>query len=181
MLDYSTLRTINAFAARYDYDASYMKHMLIVSPSAFFKFAALTELAQHREAAPEEALYAAKLVGALAEDCGSCMQLVVNMAREAHVSSACIEAVLTRDRAAMTADTTLGFEFADALVRRAVNEDQARAAVREKWGEAGVIDLTLATQVGRVYPMIKAGLGFAKSCQRVKIGDHPVDVVKAAA
>ena len=171
-------RGLKAFSIRYGYDASYMSHMLNVSPSAFMKFAAMMKLAQHNEAAPKEAMSAAKLVGALAEDCGPCVQLAVDMAREAGVPPGSLEAVLTRDRAAMDADTLLGFLFADTLVRRAPEEDAARDAVRAEWGEAAVIDLTLAVQIGRVFPMVKAGLGYAKACQRIQVGDQPVDVVK---
>ncbi|MDJ0949476.1 MAG: hypothetical protein QNJ94_11195 [Alphaproteobacteria bacterium] len=174
-------RQLKAFSDRYDYDVTYMEHMLDVSPDAFFKFAGLTELAQHREAAPTEAFYAAKLVGALAEDCGPCVQLVVDMAREAGLSPGSIEGVLTRNFAKMDVDTALGFRFAEALVGRTPDLDDARDVVRAQWGEAAVIDLTLGTQIGRVFPMVKAGLGFAKSCQRVQIDDHPVDVVKEAA
>ena len=36
-------RALKAFSARYDYDVSYMNHMLNVSPAAFFKFAGLTK------------------------------------------------------------------------------------------------------------------------------------------
>ncbi len=174
-------RALAAFGKRYDYDVGYMEHMLTVSPAAFFKFGGLTKVAQHREAAPKEAFYAAKLVGALGEDCGPCVQLNVNMAVEAGVSATCIEAVLTRNLAAMDVDTLLGFRFADALVRRAPEEDEAREVVRLQWGDAGVLDLALATQIGRVFPMVKAGLGFAKTCQRVQLDAHDVDIVKAAA
>ncbi len=181
MRQFFARRALKAFGARYGYDVTYMGHMLNVSPAAFFKFAALTKAALHREAAPKPAFYAAKIVGALAEDCGPCVQLAVDMAEEAGMSPTCIEAVLTRNRADMDVDTLLGFRFADALVRRAPEEDDAREVVRGQWGEAAVIDLTLATQVGRIFPMVKAGLGFSKTCRRVHIGDRRVDVVKAAA
>jgi len=181
MLRFFAERGLKAFSERYAYDVSYMRHMLKVSPAAFFKFAKLTELSQHCEAAPKDALFAAKLVGAVTEDCGPCVQIAVNMAREAGVDPAQIEAVLKRDRAAMNEDAALGFQFADAVVRRAPSEDEVRDAVRTQWGEAAVIDLTLAVQIGRVYPMVKAGLGFAKTCGRVSIDDAPVDVVKEAA
>ncbi len=181
MLRFFAERALKSFSDRYDYDVSYMRHMLKVSPSAFFKFAKLTALSQHCEAAPKDALFAAKLVGAVAEDCGPCVQFAVNMAREAGVDPEQIEAVLKRDRAAMSADTALGFQFADAVVHRAPSEDEVRDVVRTQWGEAAVIDLTLAVQIGRIYPMVKAGLGFSKTCGRVRIDDAPVDVVKEAA
>lgn len=181
MRQFFARRALGAFASRYNYDVTYMDHMLSVSPAAFFKFAALTKVALHREAAPKPAFYAAKIVGALAEDCGPCVQLAVDMAEEAGIPATSIEAVLTRNRSDMDVETLLGFRFADALVRRAPEEDDAREVVRAQWGEAAVVDLTLATQIGRIFPMVKAGLGFSKTCRRVRIGERPVDVVKAAA
>ncbi len=181
MLNFFAERGLKEFSERYDYDVSYMRHMLNTSQGAFFKFSKLTDLAQHCEAAPKQALFAAKLVGAVAEDCGPCVQLVVNMAREAGVAHDQIEAILMRDRSAMNGDTALGFNFADAIVRREPYNDEVREAVRASWGDAGVLDLTLAVQIGRVFPMIKAGLGYAKECARVSIDDRPVEVVKAAA
>ena len=60
-------------------------------------------------------------------------------------------------------------------------EDEFRDAVRAEWGQKGVIDLTLALQMGRMFPMVKAGLGYAKECRRVAVGGNNVDVVKQAA
>ncbi|GJL93833.1 MAG: hypothetical protein DHS20C05_02380 [Hyphococcus sp.] len=178
MLKFFAERGLKDFSDRYDYDVSYMRHMLEISPAAFLKFSKLTELAQHCDAAPVDALFAAKLVGAVTEDCGPCVQLVVNMAREAGVEPAQIEAILKRDHNGMNADAALGFCFADAIVRRAPFEDEVRNDVRASWGEAGIIDLTMAVQIGRVFPMVKAGMGFAKECRRVTIDDTPIDVIK---
>jgi hypothetical protein len=174
-------RTLRAFAKRYGYDVSYLEMMLNVSPSAFFKFAPLMKAAAHRESVPADASFAAKIVGALAEDCGPCTQLVVDMALEAGMAKDQIEAVLRRDPRAMNEATTLGFRFADTVVRRAAEEDEFRDAVRDQWGQKGVIDLTLALQMGRMFPMVKAGLGYAKECRRVTVSGHNVDVVKQAA
>jgi alkylhydroperoxidase family enzyme len=181
MFEFLAKKKLAQFESHYRYDATYMHRMLEISPSAFFKYAKLMDVAAHRESAPVEAFYAAKLVGALAEDCGPCTQLCVDMAMEAGVSDDQIEAVLTRNRMAMNETTALGYAFADAVVRRSENEDEAREAVRAQWGDKGVIDLTLGVQIGRIFPMVKAGLGYAKTCQRVRIGKGAVDVVKEAA
>jgi hypothetical protein len=104
------------------------------------------------------------------------------MALEAGMPKDQIEAVLRRDPRAMNEATTLGFRFADAVVRRAAEvEDEFRDAVRAQWGPKGIIDLTLALQMGRMFPMVKAGLGYAKECRRVTVGGNNVDVVKQAA
>ena len=175
-------RTLRAFAKRYGYDVSYLLMILNHSPAAFFKFAPLMKAAAHREVVPIDASFTAKIVGALAEDCGPCTQLVVDMAMEAGMPKDQIEAVLRRDVRAMNEATTLGFRFADAVVRQAAEAgDEFRDAVRAQWGPKGVIDLTLALQMGRMFPMVKAGLGYARECRRVAVGGNNVDVVKQAA
>ena len=174
-------RMLRATARRYGYDTSYLEMLLKESPSAFFKFARLMKAASHREAVPVDASFAAKIVGALAEDCGPCTQLVVDMALEAGMPKDQIEAVLRRDPRPMNDATTLGFRFADAVVRRSADDDEFRDAVRAQWGQKGVIDLTLSLQMGRMFPMVKAGLGYAKECRRVIVDGQNVDVVKQAA
>jgi len=174
-------RMLRATSKRYGYDTSYLEMMLQESPSAFFKFASLMKAAAHREVVPVDASFAAKLVGALAEDCGPCTQLCVDMALEAGMARDQIEAVLRRDTSAMNSATILGFRFADAVARRSADDDEHRDAVRARWGEKGVIDLTLALQMGRMFPMVKAGLGYAKACRRVSVDGHDVDVIKQAA
>ena len=174
-------RMLRATSKRYGYDTSYLEMMLTESPSAFFKFASLMKAAAHREVVPVDASFAAKLIGALAEDCGPCTQLCVDMALGAGMSRDQIEAVLRRDTSAMNDATILGFRFADAVARRSADDDEHRDAVRARWGEKGVIDLTLALQIGRMFPMVKAGLGYAKECRRVSVDGHDVDVIKQAA
>jgi hypothetical protein len=75
----------------------------------------------------------------------------------------------------------LGFRFADAVLRRSGGDDACRDAVRARWGEKGVIDLTMALQIGRMFPMVKAGLGYARECRQVSVDGHNIDVIKQAA
>ena len=174
-------RMLRATSKRYGYDTSYLEMMLKESPSAFFKFARVVKASAHREVIPVETSFAAKLVGALAEDCGPCTQLVVDMALEAGMPEDQIEAVLRRDLHSMNGTTILGFRFADAVVCRSADDEELRDAVRSRWGQKGVIDLTMALQMGRMFPMVKSALGYAKECRRVTVSGHNVDVVKQAA
>jgi hypothetical protein len=181
MRSFFARRALRAASKRYGYDTSYLDYMLKESPSAFFKFAALMKAAAHREAVPPDASFAAKIAGAMAEDCGPCVQLGIDMALEAGMAKDQIEAVVRRDTGAMTASTRLGFQFAEAVVSRAANADQHLDAVRARWGEKGVIDLAMALQMGRLFPMLKAALGYARECRRVTVDGQQVDVVKQAA
>lgn len=172
---------LRAWAKRFDYEIGYMEHMLDVSPAAFFKFQKIMSPAQHRAAADAYAYYAAKLIGAVTEDCGPCAQLVVTMARQAGLDDGEIVAVLEGDVARMRPETRLGYDFARSTVDRSTDADAARAAVQARWGEKAVIDLTFAVAFGRVFPMVKAGLGYARSCQRVFVGAQRIDVASKAA
>ena len=51
-----------------------------------------------------------------------------------------------------------------------------RDAIRARWGEKGVIELAMALQVGRIFPMLKLALGFARECRRISVAGDQVDV-----
>jgi alkylhydroperoxidase family enzyme len=174
-------RLLRRYSKHYGYDTSYLEMLLKESPAAFFKFAPLMKASRHREVVPIEASFAAGITGAKAEDCGPCAQLVVDMALEAGVPKDQIEAVVRRDVRAMNDDVVLAFRFADAIARRSADEDEHRDAIRAQWGQKGVIDLTFALQMGRMFPMVKAALGYAKECRRISVGGKQIDVVKQAA
>jgi alkylhydroperoxidase family enzyme len=172
---------IRSFGKRYDYDIGYMLLLLDETPSLMNAFNGLSKLSGYRKKAPVEAYIAAKLTGVGAEDCGPCLQLAVDMAREDGVAGSLIEAILAGDEGSMCTDSALGFRFASAILARSDDEDAARAAVRNAYGEAAVVELTLATQINRVFPMVKRGLGYDKSCNRITVGGRQIDVVRDAA
>jgi alkylhydroperoxidase family enzyme len=181
MRSFFARRILRVTSKRYGYDTSYLDHLLTESPAAFFKFAAVAKAAAHREVVPVDARFAAKITGAVAEDCGPCVQLTIDMALEAGMPKDQVEAVVRRDTGAMNASTRLGFQFANAVASHAADADQYRDAVRAQWGEKGVIDLAMALQIGRLFPMLKAALGYAKECRRVTVDGYRVDVIKQAA
>lgn len=172
-------RAIKKFAERYNYNADYMYHMLDVAPAAFAKFAPLSRVAAHRDVLPAETAAAAKIRGAMAEDCGPCAQLSIDMAREAGVDESQIAAIVQQDVEAMQETTALGFHFAMAVLANTPQVTICRDAVRAKWGDQGVVELTLALQISRVFPMLKAGLGYAESCQRLQSGTQQFDMIRA--
>lgn len=181
MFSWIARRILRSMSERYGYDTSYLEFMLKASPAAFFKFAPVMIASTHRQVVPVDASFAAKITGAMAEDCGPCAQLVVDMALEAGMAKDQIEAVVRRDRKAMNAETALGFGFADAVAHRSPDEDDCREAVRTRWGDKGVIDLSMALQMGRTFPMMKAALGYARECRRVSVDGREINVIKQAA
>lgn len=165
---------IAGFARAFNYDVSYMNHMVDVSPRAFMRFAKVMDLSQHSEDAPADALYAAKLAALLHEDCGPCTQLVTQMAQQAGVRDETLRAILTGNTAAMGADAALAWKFARASLAHSLDADPLRAEIEKRWGQRAVLTLSLAITSARMYPTLKYALGYGHACTRVRVGNDEV-------
>jgi hypothetical protein len=162
-------RFITGMEKDWSYDASYMREILAVSPWTFLKFAMLTAVVPRRDA-PAAALAAAGLVGTLTEDCGPCTQISVDMAAKAGVRPEILRAILAGDEAAMGENAALAYRFARASLERRLEEaDALRDEVVRRWGQKGLVALTLALTTARMYPTVKYALGHGKSCSRVMV------------
>jgi AhpD family alkylhydroperoxidase len=170
---------IEAIVRRNGGDAGYLLNLHAISPRALRRLGAAARMLEHREAVPVDAAYAAQLVGALAEGCGSCVQIHVDMARKAGVGDEQIAAILQNGSA--SADVALAMRFARAIMSRSADEEPARQTVRTRWGDKGVVDLTIATQTSRFLSMLKRGFGYATECGPLIIGGRNVTPVREAA
>lgn len=177
MIDFLANRLIGIMEKRLNSDLRYLRVLNAASPRGFDRFLKATALARHCEAVPIAVSHAARLTATAFEDCGPCVQIAVGEARAAGMADEVVRAILEANPAALPGDAALAYNFARSILTRAVAVDEARQAVRARWGEKGVVDLTMATQASRLYPMIKLGLGYAGACQQVRVG--PALVVPA--
>jgi hypothetical protein len=174
-------RQLTAMERRWSYDASYMRELLAVSPWKFLKFGLVASLGRGRSA-PREALAAAGIVGTLAEDCGPCTQIGVDMATEAGVPPKVLRALLAGDEAGMGADAALAWRFARAsLARDMTLADPLRDEILGRWGLAGLVDIALALTTARLYPTLKYALGHGKACSRIVVAGEAVTAAPPAA
>ena len=161
---------VSRFEQHYDYDMSYAHEMLDISRSAFLRFSAVSKMASHNEGVPAAALFAAKIVATLAEDCGPCTQLVVKMAEEARVSAAVVRAVVEGDESHMGDEARIGWRFARAVLAHNAQADALRAEIRQRWGDKALVSFALAIAASRMFPTMKYALGHGKACQRINVG-----------
>lgn len=170
---------VGRFARRYDYDVSYMRELIEADPAAFLAFSKVQGLGGYAKA-PKAAIVAAKLVGTLAEDCGPCTQIVVQMGEEQGVAPGVLKAILTGDEAGMGADAALAWKFARASLARDMDKaDPLRDEVVARWGKKGLATLALAIASARVYPTVKYALGHGKTCSRVQVKGEAVSPLAA--
>lgn len=172
-------RQLARFEKTFGYDAGYLHRVIDASPRAAFKFNLFQTMAQHREEVPQDAWFAAKLAGALSEDCGPCTQLCVDMAVKAGVAPQEFAALLRGDIEKAGPNAALAFRYATAVAENGDVLDLVEAA-RTRFGERGLVSLCFAVASARVYPTLKRGLGYGASCQKIVAGDETIAMRKAA-
>ncbi|HKU42009.1 MAG TPA: hypothetical protein VJR89_27815 [Polyangiales bacterium] len=172
-------RQLDAFDRDYRYDTSYLRELVDIDLGAFLRFARATKLSRYRRDLPLAVWHAAKLTGAMAEDCGPCSQLVVTMAERDGVDAKLLRAVARGDLGALGDDVRLGVEFARAVLERDVRGDALREQVVARWGRQALVSLAFAVVSARMYPTLKYALGFGRTCSRLVVGGEPIAVHRA--
>ncbi len=147
----------------------YLRHILRVSLPSFFKFIRIIPLAKYRKILPPGPYHVARLVATRDEDCGTCVQIEVNLARESGVAREHLQAVLDRRPVDLPEELSDVYRFAEGVVTASGQEDTLRQKLRERYGEAGLVELALALASCRVFPITKRALGYAVHCSAVTI------------
>lgn len=148
----------------------YLREMSRDARGAFFKFAKFPAIAGYRKKLPAAALTVGSLVASRSADCGTCLQIGVNLARAEGVSPEIIRAVL--DRRPQDLDPPLAdiYHFASSVVDEVpADEETLRARIVERFGKEAFIELAMALATTRVFPHLKRAMGHAVSCSKIEI------------
>ena len=168
MLRWLIRRKLDSEEKKLGASVDYLRHISDVSPAAFLRFASILPLANSRKTLPKEPWFVAQLVALSHEDCGTCLQIGVNLARQAGVESAVIHAVLDGDEDQLPHDLADVARFTKSILT--VNDDDdLRQKMRKRYGERGLIELAYAIASSRIPPTVKRTLGYAKSCSLVPV------------
>lgn len=148
----------------------YLREMARDARGAFFKFARFPAIAGYRKKLPKEAMAVGTLVAARSCDCGPCVQISVNLARNEGVSSDLIRTVLDRRPEDLDPPLADVYHFASSVVDEVpADEETLRARIVERFGREAFVELAMATATTRVFPNLKRALGHAISCSKVEI------------
>ncbi len=178
MLRWFLRRQLAAFERTWNYDAGYMHEMVDVDPRAVLAFGRLQAISRYRKGVPPAAYFAAGIVAVMAEDCGPCTQLAIDMAQQDGVEPAVLRAVVVRDVTAMPYEVALAVRFAEATLRHVPKADDLREEVVRQFGKRGLITLSFVILSARTYPTLKYALGHGRTCTRLAIGGEKVPVLR---
>ena len=166
-------RVVRAGERRVDVPMDYLRRIARASRGAFAKFGMFLPLASHRQHAPREVWHLARLAATQVQDCGTCVQVVVNDARRDGVPAATLRAALQPDRAAaedaLTDDELLALRYGRAVAERSPEVETVVQSVQTRWGERVLVELALAVAAVHVFPIVKRGMGMAVACARVTV------------
>src|SRR5262249_9212361 len=85
MLRWLLLPQIAAFERAWNYAASYMNEVIDGDPRAMRAFGKLQAISSYRKGVPPAAYFATGIAAVMAEDCGPCTQLAIDMAQQGAV------------------------------------------------------------------------------------------------
>jgi alkylhydroperoxidase family enzyme len=168
MLRWLINKRLNAAEKKLGVPIDYMRHIAKMSLPAFFKFVRFMPLAEYRKKLPVEAYHLARLVAVQKEDCGTCVQIEINLAQHDGVSTNWLQAALEGKLETLPRELANVCRFTEAVVTQR-DDMELREAMRQQYGEEGLVELALAIAACRVFPTTKRALGYATSCSRVKV------------
>ncbi len=176
MIGYLLHKYVAAFERKYNYDAAYLHELADISPRDFYGFAKVQMTLQSKHHAPNDALQAAAIGGALVEDCGPCVQIASDRAVEAGMSR--------RDHQSRFFPVSQPDPMRNSVsIMRARCWTAARTCgrtapetIEARWSKRGLIALTFMAMAARNFPVIKRALGHARTCQSVRVGNADIVV-----
>jgi len=178
MIRWFLRRQIAAFERSWNYDASYIHELIDADPRAAMAFGKVIGLSRYRKDIPAAPHYAAGIVAVMAEDCGPCTQLTIDMAEREGVDPAILRAVVARDFAAMPYEVALAARFAEKTLQRAAEADDLREEVLRVWGRRGLVSLACVITAARLFPTMKYALGHGHACTRLRVGGETRPVLR---
>jgi hypothetical protein len=167
--DLPELAAIQAREAELGVPLDYQRDMAAAAPGSSLRLLEIARLARQDQSVPPQVAAMAALGAMIAEDCGECLQIQVNLAAKAGIERRHIKAALDNKLTELPADLKLGFCFG-----RVVSENdpmllEKGAAVEARFGRKALVDLAMAVALARFYPSVKRALGYSRSCSATPI------------
>ena len=161
-------RMINRVEKKLGVSTDESRYLLDKSMSSFLAFSTVQTWVDRHPHVPNGVYYAAKIAAYREEDCGTCLQIAVNLARAAGVPSDLVRAAANGRVEALPAHMQEAYRFGGMQANRE-DDDELRERFRARYGDEGLIELGMGIASARMFPAFKRTLGFAKSCAMVKV------------
>lgn len=170
MLGFLVRRKIRSTEKKLGEPLDYLREMFADAPGAFWTFAKVAKASGYRNKLPAAPFHVARLVAVKHQDCGPCVQTCVNLAKADGVDPAVLKAAYHGRVDDLPESLRDVYRFAELVASGSSGEeDEYRDRLRAVFGDEAMVELALAIALCQTFPILKRGLGHAKSCSLVKV------------
>jgi hypothetical protein len=166
------LKLIDAIERRTRQSMNYLRRIHEDSPAALWKFLWFLPLCGHGSDSEWEILSVARIAACRHEDCGACLQIVVDDALARGVDPSIVDAAARGNLTALSQRNGLVHRFAEAIAQVNPEAELLRQTLDRELPDRLMTHLALAIATARVFPTIKRAMGYSTSCSiRLEISD----------
>ena len=146
----------------------YLRTIADTSGAAFTRWMLAMPAAQYRKRAPLDAWHLARLGATVAQDCGTCVQVIVTVAQRDGVAATTLRQALD-DPDRLYDDARAAYRFGHSVASQADDVLDHVAAVEALFGHQVHVELAMAVATCHLFPVVKRGLGQALACSMVTV------------
>lgn len=140
----------------------YMRDIAAHAPAAFRLLGRVSQLGQSLK--PSHAAHLAGLGAAMHDDCGTCVQIHINLARQDGVSEDTLRRAVMGEAGTLPPPLAEAFRFGEAVAANDPEMHEVRETLEAALGKRAVFEMAVGIGFARFYPTVKRALGHAKSC-----------------
>ena len=142
----------------------YMREVAANAPAAFRILCRVGQLGQSLKPADRHAAHLAGLGAAMHDDCGTCVQIHINLARQDGVAEDVLRRAVMGEAGTLPSPLAEAFRFGEAVAANDPEMHDLREKLEQALGKRAVIEMSIGIAFARFYPTVKRALGYAKSC-----------------
>jgi len=142
----------------------YLREIAAHAPAAFRLLGRVSQIGQSLKPVDRHATHLAALGAAMHDDCGTCVQIHINLARQDGVSEDTLRRAVTGEAGTLPEPLAEAFRFGEAVAANDPEMHDLREKLEARLGKRAVIEIAIGIAFARFYPMIKRALGHARSC-----------------
>ena len=142
----------------------YLREIAAGAPYVFRLLTRMSVLGQSLRPHDRAAAHLAGLGAAMHDDCGTCVQIHINLARADGVPEDVLRRAVTGEAASLPALLAESFRFGAAVAANDAEMHELRERLEQALGKRAVIEMSVGIAFARFYPTLKRALGHARSC-----------------
>jgi hypothetical protein len=146
----------------------YLRFIAKTSLPLFWKFGKILSFSNCRKAAPANDFHLATILATKHEDCGTCLQIAINLAKKDGASLEVIKAAAEMKPDSLSRNLQKTYAFALACLTPEGPSTKMREEILTHLGPKALVEISMGIAAARVFPTVKRSLGFAVSCSKVE-------------